>query len=269
MFITREKILFIVVIFLTLASFMVILFKRIRRYDNENETIVFDFENIFSKFPFETKAYNQFLYIKFYKNIFSAFYIKHFLNLRKKVFITDNFKKYDFFYGLYEKSCNLPSPCFEEYAFNNLKTILKSLRTDIKSICICSLKYDERLKAVIDVCTCFCDKIFLSTDDIILFDKINSYAINKSGIGLLYKNISSMNDCDVIIILNEGCCDFYNKGRYVINLMKNHYVSGCNVLYDFYDKNCCIFENIAMKKYYFNEKNAVFFKLQWKIMKKS
>ena len=233
--------------------------------------IVLDYEKKFSYKSFEIFSYEKFFYIKFYKNLLKSFPLKKIIRNNNEIYITKRFKN-SVLQPVFEKYYKNYDICFEDCIFKNLQVILKSINPKIENICICFRKTNgdyEKLKKVTDICTHFTDKIFISTDDIIVFDKLNSLILEKTGVGLLYKNVQTINDSDVIIILNERLCDFSGKARFVINLQKKHYVYGCNLLYDFYDKSCFSFEHLDIKKVFFCDKNALLFKLQWKIMKKS
>ncbi len=271
MHITREKFLFLLSGALFLAVLLILILRKLFSFIPLRKILVVDYENKFSYRPFKITSYDKFMYIEFFKNPLTYFLLKKIIKKSSVIHTTKEFKKSSLF-EIFEKYYKIPASSFEDCVFKNLETILKSLNTDIKSICICFKKSRgdyEKLKKVTDVCTHFTDKIFLSTDEIIIFDKLNSTLLEKTGVGLLYKNIETVNDCDVIIILNEKLCDFSKKARFVINLQNNHFVYGCNLLYDFYDKSCFPFEHINIKKAFFCDVNAVFLKLQWKIMKKS
>ena len=271
MFVTREKILFVLSILLFFTVLLTIFLRKLIFLIPFGKKIVLDYEKKFSHKPFEISFYEKFFYIKFHNNPLKSVLLKKIIISNHEIYITKEFKN-SVLQPVFEKYYKNYNVCFEDCVFNNLEVILKSINTKIENICICFKRTNgdyEKLKTVTDICTHFTEKIFISTDDVIVFDKLNSLIIEKTGVGLLYKNVETIRESDVIIILNERISDFSNKTRFVINLQKNHYVYGCNLLYDFYDKSCFCFEHLDMKKAFFCDKNAHLFKLQWKIMKKS
>ncbi len=271
MFFTREKILFVLSVLLFFTVLVIIFLRKLFFLIPLGKKILLDYEKKFLYKPFETFSYEKFLYIKFYNNPLKASLLKRIIRNNQEVYITKKFKN-SILQPVFEKYYKNNDICFEDCVFKNLEVILKSITPKIENICICFRKTNgdyEKLKTVTDICTRFTDKIFISTDDIIVFDKLNSLILEKTGVGLLYKNVEMIKDNDVIIIINERLCDFSKKSRFVINLQKNHHVYGCNLLYDFYDKSCFCFEHLDIKKAFFCDENVLFFKLQWKIMKKS
>ena len=225
------------------------------------DKIIFDFKDKYHPF-YKKTIKNNILIITFKKNPFNNFYIKIFSPDKEKIFITDNFKNSKY-------NINLKNPSSEKIFLNNFDTIIKNMKFRIKTAMICSERKTNDIYFIIDSLIFVCEHIYISTSDDTFFDKINNYSINKYGLGLLRKEITGNFEYDVIIILNERISDFYKKGRYVINLMQNHPVFNCNLLWDIYDKNSCETDGLEIKKVYFLSKDSKFFDLKWKIMKKS